>query len=171
MDVTRFSSSACAELNWIKLGWQSVNLNAFCKVKTRISMVETPEIFTVSCYNSMKNISANSTCLSLITPILPLFSSFPFPTCCEVLLTSFGGNGPHWGDDWSHSHFIRLSPSESFLGFSSAVRQMPGDLCTDPGIISWSHLTLATNVTYVIIGASCFWPGAWTGACGTATLA
>ena len=42
---------------------------------------------------------------------------------------------PIWGDDWSHSPFIRRSPNWGFLGFSSAVRQMPGDLCTAPRTI------------------------------------
>ena len=42
---------------------------------------------------------------------------------------------PIWGDDWSHS-LHRRSPSWSFPEFSSAVRQMPGDLCTAPVIIS-----------------------------------
>ena len=36
---------------------------------------------------------------------------------------------PIWGDDWSQS-LHRRSPSWGFPGFSSAVRQMPGDLCT-----------------------------------------
>ena len=44
---------------------------------------------------------------------------------------------PIWGDDWSHSPFIRWSPSWGFLGFSSAVRQMPGDV-HDP----WDHFTI-----------------------------
>ena len=43
---------------------------------------------------------------------------------------------PIWGDDWSHSPFIRRSPSWGCLGFSSAVRQIPGDLRTAPRIIS-----------------------------------
>jgi hypothetical protein len=47
--------------------------------------------------------------------------------------------------------------------FFSAVRQMPGDLCTTPGIISLSPL-LATDVT---LRASGLRPGAG----GTATLA
>ena len=57
-----------------------------------------------------------------------------------------------------------------FLGFSSAVRQMPGDLYTAPGIISLSHL-LATDVTDAIIGASGIGLGTRTGAGGTTTLA
>ena len=52
---------------------------------------------------------------------------------------------PIWGDDWLYSPFIRQSPSWGFLGFSSAVRQMPGDLCTAPRIISLSPLSLATD--------------------------
>ena len=48
-----------------------------------------------------------------------------------------------WGDDWWHSSFIRRSPSWGFPGFSSAVRQMPGALCTVIGIISLSPFPLA----------------------------
>ena len=77
---------------------------------------------------------------------------------------------PIWGDDWSHSPFIRRSPSWGFLGFSSAVRQMPGDLYTAPRIISLWPLSLATNVTDATLGASGLWLGTQTGADGTATL-
>ena len=45
---------------------------------------------------------------------------------------------------------------------------MPGDLCTAPGIISLSPLSLATNMT---LRASGLWLGTQTGASGTATLA
>ena len=38
--------------------------------------------------------------------------------------------------------FIRRSPSWDFLGVSSAVKQMPGYLCTAPGILSLSPLSL-----------------------------
>ena len=68
---------------------------------------------------------------------------------------------PIWSDNWSHSPFIRRSPScpsWGFLGFSSAVRQMPGDLCTAPRIISLSPLSLATDVTDATLGASGLWP-------------
>ena len=57
--------------------------------------------------------------------------------------------------------------AEVFYGFSSAVRQMPGDLCTGPRVISLSPLSLATDVT---LGASGLWLGTWTGAGATATL-
>ena len=75
-----------------------------------------------------------------------------------------------WGDDWSHSPFIRRSPSWGFLGFSSAVRQMPGDLYTAPRIISLSSLSLATDVTDATLVASGLWLGTRTEARGTATL-
>ena len=42
--------------------------------------------------------------------------------------------------------------AEVFWGFYSAIRQMPGDLCTAPRIIS---LSLATNVTDATLGK---WP-------------
>ena len=54
---------------------------------------------------------------------------------------------PIRGNDWSHSPFIRRSPSWRFPRFSSAVRQMSGDLDTVPRIISLSPLSLATDVT------------------------
>ena len=77
------------------------------------------------------------------------------------------GRDAIWGDDWSYSPFIRRSPSWGFLGFSSAVRQMPGDLCTAPRIISSSPLSLAINVTDATLGASYLWLGIRTGAGGT----
>ena len=77
---------------------------------------------------------------------------------------------PIWGDDWSHSPFILRSPSWGFLGFSSAVRQMPGDLCTAPRIISLSPLSLATGVTDTTLGANGLWLGTRTGTGGPATL-
>ena len=65
--------------------------------------------------------------------------------------------------------FIRKwSPSWSFLGFSSAVRQMPGDLCTTSRIISLSPLSLATGVTDGTLGESGLWLGTRTGISGTA---
>ena len=79
-------------------------------------------------------------------------------------------NYPIWGNDWSHSPFIRRSPRWGWLGFYSALRQMPGDLCTLPRIISLSPLSLATDVTDATLGASGLWLGTRTGADGTATL-
>ena len=58
--------------------------------------------------------------------------------------------------------------AEVFWEFSSAVRQIPGDLCTAPGIISCTPLSLVTDVT---LGANCLWVGTRTGAGGTTTLA
>ena len=102
------------------------------------------------------------------------WSGLPRPLLSSFLLPSWRNmrsNRPHleerdpiWGDNWSHSPFIRLSPSWSFLGFSSAVIQMPGNLCTAPRIIS-----LATDVTNATLGASGLWLGTRTGAGGTAT--
>ena len=77
---------------------------------------------------------------------------------------------PIWGDNWSHSPFIKRSPSWGFLRFSSAVRQMPGDLCTAPRIISLSSLSRATDVTDATLGARGIWLGTRTGAGSTATL-
>jgi hypothetical protein len=47
---------------------------------------------------------------------------------------------------------------------------MPGDLCTAPGIIPLSPLSLANDVTDVTLGASGLWLETRTGAGGTATL-
>ena len=47
---------------------------------------------------------------------------------------------------------------------------MPGNLCTAPGIISLSPLSLATDVTDPTLGATDLWLGTRTGAGGTATL-
>ena len=91
----------------------------------------------------------------------------PVLTCCTVLKTSFGGKGPHL----RRCPFFGRSSSLGFRGFSSALRQMPGDLYTVPGIISLSSLSLATYVTDVALGASGLWLGARTVAAGTATLA
>ena len=77
---------------------------------------------------------------------------------------------PIWGNAWSHSPFIRRSPSWGFPGVSSAVRQMLGDLCTVPRIISLSSLSLASDVTDATLGSSGLWLGTRTGAVGTATL-
>ena len=46
-----------------------------------------------------------------IAPSFPYFLPSLFLTCCAILPTSFGGKGPHLRDDWSHSPFIRRSPS------------------------------------------------------------
>ena len=54
--------------------------------------------------------------------------------------------------------------------FSSAVRQMPGDLCPVPRIISLSPLSLVTDVIDAALGARGLWLGTRTGASGTATL-
>ena len=77
---------------------------------------------------------------------------------------------PVWGDDWSHNPFIRRSPSWGFLGFSSVIRQVLGDLCTAPRIISLSPLSLVTDVTDATLGASGLWLGTRAGAGGPATL-
>ena len=53
---------------------------------------------------------------------------------------------------------------------SSAVRQMPGDLCTAPKIISLSPLSLAIDVSDATLGTSDLWLGTRTGAGGTGTL-
>ena len=107
----------------------------------------------------------------------------PCPFLLSFLLTSWRAvrsYRPHleerdliWGDDWSHNSFFRRSPNWDFLRVSSAVRQMPGDLCAAPRIISLSHLSLATDVTDVtdvIFGTSGLWPRTRTEAGGTATL-
>ena len=112
--------------------------------------------------------ATNKSVLKTLLTIL----SFPLPSWCAVR-----SYRPHleekdsiWGDDWSHSPFIRWSPSWGFPGFSSAARQMPRDLCIAPGINSLSPLSLATDVSDAILGASGLCLGTRTGAGGTATL-
>ena len=68
-------------------------------------------------------------------------------------------------DDWSHSPFIRRSPSWGKLQKTSN-----GDLRTAPRILSLSPLSLATDVTDVTLGASGLWVETRTGTGGTATL-
>ena len=77
---------------------------------------------------------------------------------------------PVWGNDWSHSLFIRRSPCREFPWFFSAVRQIPEAMCTAPLIISLSLLSLATDVTDATLAASGLWLGIGTWATGTATL-
>jgi hypothetical protein len=48
---------------------------------------------------------------------------------------------------------------------------MPEVLCTAPDSISLSPLSLATDVTDVVLGASGLWLGTLTGASGIDTLA
>jgi hypothetical protein len=49
---------------------------------------------------------------------------------------------------------VRTAPSSGFPEFCSAVRQMPGDMCKPPRIISLSPLSLVTDVTDATFGAS-----------------
>ena len=53
---------------------------------------------------------------------------------------------------------ISLKSTKS-MEFSSAVRQILGDLCTAPRIMSLSPLSLATDVTGATLGASGLWLG------------
>ena len=80
----------------------------------------------------------------------PYFLPFRSLMSCAVLPTLFGGIGSHL-KQWL---FAQLFPSWGFPGFPSAVRQMPGDLCTASGIISLLPLSYATDVTDVTLGAS-----------------
>ena len=105
-------------------------------------------------------------CFSTIENSLPVLS-FPLWCAMRSYWPHLEVRDPIWADDWSHSPFIRRSPSWDFPEFSSAVRQMPGDLCTGPGIISLSPLSLVTDVA---LRASALWPGTQTEAGGTATL-
>ena len=97
-------------------------------------------------------------------PVLSLFPSFSLPdVLCDPtnLIRREGTPFEAMTDRTSPSSVGLLA--EVFLGFSSVVRQMPGDLSTDLGIISLSSLSLVTNVTDMTIGAS----GLWTGPTGT----
>ena len=66
----------------------------------------------------------------LISPSFPYFLPSLFLMCCAILPTSFGGKGPHLRRWLVAQPLHQTSLSWGFLGFSSAVRQMPGDLCT-----------------------------------------
>ena len=96
-------------------------------------------IITKKCINSLYSYGTRKrfpiySCRDLLRPFL---NPFLLPSWRAVR-----SYWPHleerdliWGDDWWHSPFIRRSPSWGFLGVSSAVRQMSGDLCTAPRII------------------------------------
>ena len=109
-----------------------------------------------------------------IVPTLPHppFHPSPILTYCWMLSTSFRGKGPHLRR-WLVAHpCICRFPNWGFPRLSSAVREMPGDLCTaNRGVISLSPLSLASDVTEMTLGASGLWLGTRTGAGGTATLA
>ena len=62
----------------------------------------------------------------------------------------------------------RIAPSSD--GLLAEIRQMSGDLCIDPRIISLSPFSLATDVTDATLGASGLWLQTRTGASATATL-
>ena len=98
-----------------------------------------------------------------------LYPFLPSPTlmCCVILPTHFEVRDTIWSNDRLHS----LHKMVSYLRFSSAIRKMPGDLCTAPGIISLSPYHYPINVTDVTFGASGLWLGTQTGAGGTTTLA
>ena len=53
---------------------------------------------------------------------------FPVLTFLLPCWPHLEGRDSIWVDDWSHSLFVRPSPSGGFLEFSSAVRQMPENL-------------------------------------------
>ena len=90
----------------------------------------------------------------ILTPSLPSFLPSLFLRYCAIYRLHLKERDPIWDDDKSHSPSIRLSLSWCFLGFSTAVRQMPGDLCTASRIVSLSPLSLATDVTDATLGAS-----------------
>ena len=111
--------------------------------------------------------------LTIKTPLHPFPASCLLPSWHAVRSDwpQLDEKDPIWGDDWLHSSFIRRSPSSGFPGFSSAVRQLPGDLCTASGIISLSPLSLAIDVTDATLGTSDLQLGTRTGPGGIATLA
>jgi hypothetical protein len=99
-------------------------------------------------------------------PPRPFLNSFLLPSwrAVRTYRPHLEERDPIWGDDWSHSPFIRRSASWGFLGFFSAVRQMPGDLYTAPIIT----LTISDRRDW--LGTSGLWLGTRTGDGGTATL-
>ena len=89
------------------------------------------------CYYWMCKSHGDGSFFSFLLPSWPAVRSWPH---LEV-------RDPIWGDDWLHSPFIRWSPSRGFPEYSSAVRQIWGDLCIAPCIISLSPLSIATDMT------------------------
>ena len=93
----------------------------------------------VQCYIMRDNYIADPFLLSTIS------TSFPFTSWCH-----FEVKDPIWDDDWPHSSFIRRSPGWGFAEFFTAVRQMPGDLCTVPGIISLGAFYKLRHTNFMI---------------------
>ena len=86
------------------------------------------------------------------TSVLSLLPSFSLP---DVLCDSANlvwRKGTIWGTVPSSDGLL----AEVLWGFSSAVRQMPGGLCTVPKIISLSSLSLATDVTDATLRKAAF---------------
>ena len=103
-------------------------------------------------------------------PVISFFPSFSIPDVLQSYQPHLEVRDPIWGDGCSHSlHW--WSPSWSFPGFSSAVRQMPGDLCIAPGITSLLPLSLTIRCDWRDTRGSRFWLGMRTGAAGNTTLA
>ena len=90
-------------------------------------------LYGYSCERYKQNTLVFSHIKILIRPFL-VFFFLPFWRAVRSYWPHLDIRDPIWGDD--RSHRLLLSPSWDFLGFSSAVRKMPGDLCIAPGIIS-----------------------------------
>ena len=87
-------------------------------------------------------------------PIPSFFSSFSLPDMLWNLTNLIWRKGTPFEAMTGHIAPSSDDHSGGFPGFSSAVRQMPGDLCTAPGIISLSHelhrLYRSPNIVRVI---------------------
>ena len=116
------------------------------------SLTEVEKMDTICNMDFLKNSDEDHITRAYLSFFLSLL--LPFWRAVRSYRPHLEGRDPIWGDDWSQSPFIRWSPSWGFLGFSSAVRQMPGDLYTAPRIISLSPLSLATDVTDTTLGVS-----------------
>jgi hypothetical protein len=98
--------------------WRNVHFSADLQYPSSASL-------GVTCDKLVEHFAGGFSELSVFIPSFPSFSlpgvlwdptDFIWGTPFEAMI--------------DHTAFIRWSPSWGFLGFSSVVRQMPGDLCT-----------------------------------------
>ena len=115
------------ELTLCGFGWLSIVINSLRRFK-KVQIEQTGRSM------ALVNNSLLGFMVDRYSP-RPFLNSFLIPSwrALRTYRPHLEERDPIWGDDWSHNPFIRRSPSWGFLGFSSAVRQMPRDLCTAPG--------------------------------------
>ena len=132
-------------------------------------------IFSLNPSKDRKYVKSQTTWVSIQ---LDTFLPHPFPHSCLLpswrVVWSYRPHleekNPIWVNDWSHSPFIRRSPSWGFLGDFLSCKANARRSVHSPRIISLLPLSLATDVTDTTLGASGLWLGTLTGAGGTAIL-